>query len=582
MLKILVALLVVTVVHSTPLYKNQVNAENDYDLIVYGATPAGFAAAVAAKNASTDNKVLLLEPTGYVGGMASPGGIGLRDSSHDELRSSGSQYQWGMLNAEYYGVSKPVWQPDHWVGQQTFLKMLKEVGVELRLNTNFVEGREGVRTAIGTDKLRRITEIQLESGEWLQCKYVIDASYEGELMAATENVNYTFGRESKYMYNESFAGVTSGSIGQFEFPVNPYVDTSDSATLLKWVQGGPDPRTKLGKGDGNLMAYSFRACLTKNTSNMAPFEKPEGYDPIDFELQRRLLQTEIAHGKTPSLPWGNLNYHGYPSSKDMKYDACCGKSPVGIDAVGLAVGYANATRAQRKVIYDKHRYYVQGLMWFWANDPAVPEDVRETMNTYGLCKDEWPDNGHFPPQMYVREAARMCGGQVFTQNDRISTSIDSDHFCKDSIAVGSWAFDIHEMQRVVVKDKSTGKPMAYNEGLTSPSNGGTVLYDIPYYVLLPNRNEVVNLAVPNCPAVSHVAFSAIREEPTLWQLGTAAGVAIAEAILEGGVKPLQDLDIGKIQAGILAQDSIVRWPKDKVCKNSKVQSLVSSVSQSLV
>ena len=113
----------------------------------------------------------------------------------------------------------------------------------------------------------------------------------------------------------------------------------------------------------------------------------------------------------------------------------------------------------------------------------------------------------------------------------------------ESIAVGSWAYDIHDMERVAVMDEETGEPMAYNEGLTNYDNGGIYFFEIPYYILLPRRQELVNLAVPNCPSVSHVAFSTIREEPTLWQLGQAAGTAAAIALKRGGDLPLQDVEL---------------------------------------
>ena len=293
----------------------------DYDVIVFGATPADLAAALAAKAAGAQ-KVLLLEPTAHVGGMASPGGIGLRDCTLNEVRSNNAtQYQWAMRNAKFYGVDDPVWQPDGWVGEQTFLDMLKESDVELRLNTTFVEGSDGVDTTVDSnDGMRRITGIKLESGESVGCKYVIDASYEGELMISTGHVTYTFGRESQQQYNESFAGVTNHSAGQFQYPVNPY--QSDNVTLLKWIQDRPDPRERIGAADDNVMAYTFRPCLSKDKNNMVPFAPPPGYDPADFELQRRYLVAELAAGKDPTRPWSNVSYDAsYPSSKARKYNA---------------------------------------------------------------------------------------------------------------------------------------------------------------------------------------------------------------------------------------------------------------------
>ena len=532
------------------------------DVVVYSATPAGFAAALAAK-ASGAGRVLLVEPTSRVGGMASPGGIGLRDCDNNDIRTNNStQYTWAMLNAKFYGVSDPVWQPDAWVGQLSFLQMLKEYNVELMLNTNFIEGREGVETEQDNNNIRRITAIHLESGETVTAKYFIDASYEGELMMATGYVKFTYGRESKEMWKEPYGGISRTSLAQFKGPISPYSDTN-SSSLLKWIQKGPDPRAMLGKSDQNLMAYSFRACLSKDYNNQVPFPKPDGYNPMDFELSRRLFQKEIELELAPSKPWSDLVYRGYPLTKAMKYDACCGNGPVGIDAVGLADDYPVASRARRKEIYNQHKYYVQGLMWFWTNDSAVPDNIRAEMNKIGLCKDEWPDNDHFPPQLYVREAVRIVGDRVFTQNDHVDVTKGG---CKyDSIALGQWGFDVHEMQRVVVKD-SDGIPFVYNEGLTSFKTGGTFVYEIPYYVLIPARNQMVNLLVPNCPSVTHVALSAMRVEPTLWQMGQAAGTATAIAMTHyKGTVPLQDIDVRLVQDSLLEQKTFIHWEPARYC-----------------
>ena len=530
--------------------------QKEYDVIVYAATPAGIAAALAAKESGAES-VLIFEPTAHVGGMASPGGIGLRDCERNDIRTNNStQHTWAMRNAMFYGVTEPVWQPDNWVGELMLLEMLDDHDIELQLNTNFVEGSDGVFTSVGSDGLRRITGILLESGEKLRCRYFIDASYEGEVMLATGAVSYTHGREHKNTYNETMGGISTGSIAEFKQLVDPYYP---NGTLLKWIQDGPDPWDHLGEKDRNVMSYSFRACLTTDSNNKVPISKPPGYDPLDFELHRRYVIVEVAAGIEPSRPWSNLVYHGYPPNKTMKYDACCGNSPVGIDAVGLAVDYPVASRARRKEIYDEHKYYVQGLMWFWANDSAVPEYIRNEIKELGLCTDEWPDNGHFPPQLYVREAVRMIGDQVYTQNDRVNYT-HKNGCRRDSIAIGSWGFDIHEMQRVVVTDGRTGRRVVFNEGLTSWDNGGIILFEIPYFTVLPKRKEMVNLAVPNCPSVSHVAFSAIRVEPTLWQMGQAAGTAAGIALTLGGRIPLQDIPSETLQKSLLEQNTFIHWP----------------------
>ena len=86
--------------------------------------------------------MLLLEPSGHVGGMATEGGIGLRDGP-DELRLQdprNSQVRWGVLNALHYGVENGIiWQPDNYVGEESFLKLLDEAGVEVRCPTKRID-----------------------------------------------------------------------------------------------------------------------------------------------------------------------------------------------------------------------------------------------------------------------------------------------------------------------------------------------------------------------------------------------------------------------------------------------------------
>lgn len=231
---------------------------------------------------------------------------------------------------------------------------------------------------------------------------------------------------------------------------------------------------------------------------------------------------------------------------------------MGIDAIGLAVGYANASRAERKRIADKHRYYVQGLLWFWRNDPVVPERTRTWHNKYGLCGDEWMDNGHFPRQLYVREAARLVGDRVFTQNDRLP-------ICRlDSIAVCAWGLDQHDMQRIAYYNGTEW--VVRNEGLRGDAKeqGGVFPFEIPYWTILPKREQLANLAVVNCPSVSHVAFTAIRVEPALWLLGQAAGTAAAMAS-DFQLDSLHEVDIHYLQRSLLSQGAVIHVHESDSC-----------------
>ena len=469
-------------------------AAASYDVIVFGSTPAGCAAAVAARQTDARSRVLLLEPTRYVGGMGSPGGIGLRDGQDFYRQTNSTQWQWGMRDARHYGVSAPVWQPDLYVAERSFRDMLEEAGVELCTETTFVEGAAGVRVESGAAG-RRIAALAvvpasaaapaptaaadggLGAARWVAGRYFIDASYEGEVLQAT-GCSYAYGREAASEYNESLGGVgmNGGTLitepqNQMQPSVSPFKVAGDESSGLLWgVVEGPDPRTSLGDADENMMAYAYRVCITQNKSNSVPIPKPPGYDPQDFELVRREVLAELkATGKVSDTAWGNMVFNGYDQVlKSMKYDACCGGAAVGIEAVGLERGYATANRTRRAQIAAAIKYWDAGMMWFWANDPAVPAEIRASHQSYGLCKDEWPENGHFPPQLYVREAARLIGDRVYTQNSRIMDGrCPSGECCqKDGVALGAWGYDVHDMQRVAVKNETTGEWSAFNEGLT--------------------------------------------------------------------------------------------------------------------
>ncbi|KAL3902198.1 MAG: hypothetical protein SGARI_005960 [Bacillariaceae sp.] len=130
-------------------------------------------------------------------------------------------------------------------------------------------------------------------------------------------------------------------------------------------------------------------------------------------------------------------------------------------------------------------------MWFWQNDESVPFETRRDFRQWGLCKDEWVDNDHFPRQLYVREAIRMVGGRVFTQHDH------NKECRQDSIGYGSWEIDVHDVQRIAVEDATNGKWRVMNEGenYARHDDDGFFVFDLPYWLLTPKRDELDNLLV---------------------------------------------------------------------------------------
>jgi hypothetical protein len=226
------------------------------------------------------------------------------------------------------------------------------------------------------------------------------------------------------------------------------------------------------------------------------------------------------------------------------------------DAVNINRNYVNGTAEDRRQIAQSVEDYVLGIIWYLLTSPLVPEGTRDSVKKYGLCNDQWPENRHIPPQLYVREGLRLVNENVFTQNHVVSG------LCRnDTIAMGSWGHDIH-----VVTRTATNLSHVNNEGAMfisvaavngSKSEGA---FEIPYSILLPKRNEVTNLLVPVCHAATHVAYGATRVEPHFMMLGGAAGYAAVYSILSGKID-VQAVNVTHIQETLLQDGMLLHYPK---------------------
>ena len=231
----------------------------------------------------------------------------------------------------------------------------------------------------------------------------------------------------------------------FAYEVSPYVIPDDpSSGLLPRVHDGPVGEP--GQGDHRIQAYNFRMCLTDHPDNRVPFPKPDGYDPYQYEILLRTLLAGSRHVFGKFDPISNrktdTNNHG----------------PFSTDNIGYNYDYPQADYDRRREIIAEHRTYQQGYLYFLANDPRVPEDVREHYNLWGLAKDEFVDNGHWPHQIYVREARRMVSDFVVTELHLIR---QQPTMC--SVGMGSYNMDSHHTQRYLAYNEE-GRAYVQNEG----------------------------------------------------------------------------------------------------------------------
>lgn len=509
------------------------HAKTESDVIVYGSTPGGFCAAIAAARAGAS--VILLEPTDHVGGV-NTGGLSFSDSNQT-VRSTvmGLFDEWhSRIEKDYIqrGVKLP-----YKVSEKDHKPWTYEPGVAMRITQQMLDEAK-VRVMPkqvlqkATKEGARITHITTSQGEFA-AKVFVDATYEGDLMAAA-GVTWTIGREGRKEFGESYAGK---QYPKQKMPISGFDAAGKPLPLITTTDAGDEEA-----GDQNVMVYSFRLCLTNDPANRVPFPAPAHYDPARFEVVRRFF--------TQSKPGPLWDLYPLPGNK---FDANNGiGKQFSMGLIAACNGWSEADEAKRAQIWEAHKQYTIELFYFLANDPTVPEALRKETAELGLCRDEFARYGHWSPQLYVREGRRMKGIYVVSQKD-----IMDEPQKPDPIVVSSFPIDSHDCQRVALKDGGV-----INEGtifpVRIPGRRHGPAYHIPYRSILPHAGECENLLVPVALSCTHVAISSIRVEPTWMILGQSAGIAAALAAKQGVT--VQKLPYPELREALLAQKQVLDLP----------------------
>ncbi len=497
------------------------HAAESYDVVIYGGTSAGVASAV--QTVRMGKTAVIVHPGRHLGGLTS-GGLGATDIGNKAAIGGIAREFYRRLGAHY--GKEEAWTFEPHVAENTYKAMIEEANIPVIYDER-LDLRGGVVMDAG-----RISTIVMESGLRIEGRVFIDATYEGDLMARA-GVAYHVGRESNATYAETLNGVqTQNAIyHQFECAIDPYVVEADPASgLLPGIQeGGPGEE---GAGDHRVQAYNFRMCLTDDPDNRMPFPKPENYDPLRYELLLRYLKA------------GHWTVMKLSTKMPNRKTDTNNKGAFATDNIGMNYEYPDGDYTVRERIFNEHKDYQQGLMWFLVNDPRVPEHVRNEMSPWGLAKDEFVDTGGWPHQLYVREARRMISDYVMTQHN-----CEGRANVYDAVGLAAYTMDSHHVQRYVKDGR------VWNEG--DVEVGGFPPYRIAYRSIRPRRAECTNLLVPVCLAASHIAYGSIRMEPVFMVLGQSAATAAAMAI--DAETAVQDIDIPKLQDRLRLDGQILEW-----------------------
>ena len=531
-----------------------------YDIVVYGGTSAGVAAAIQASRMG--KSVVLIEPTNRVGGLTT-GGLGQTDI--------GNKQAIGGISREFYeNIKKYYDDPKNWKwekrseyidGGQTRTEEGEssmwtfEPSAALKVYHDMLSNEkvklvyeERLNRASGVNKVGgKIQTITMESGKKFVGKVFLDATYEGDLMAAA-GVSYAVGRESNDEYGETLNGVQANNFNlsltklvsknafnhNFIQGVDPYIEKGNPESgLLPNVNEKPGLE---GAGDDKIQAYCFRMCLTDHPENRIPFKKPANYDEINYELLLRNYEARkgpirdmYSYGNS-LLPWINSSMPNRKTDTNNKFG-------FSTDYIGKNYDYPDAPYAEREKIIEDHRNYQMGLMWTLANHPRIPKEVRDEASRWGTSKDEFERADGWQQQLYVREARRMISDYVMTQHNCEALKV-----AEDAIGLAAYGMDSHNVQRYV-----DANGYVQNEGNVEAH--GFKPYPISYKSLVPKKEECENLIVPVCVSATHIAFGSIRMEPVFMVLGQSAATAASLAIDTGA--SVQDVSYGSLKPVLL-------------------------------
>jgi hypothetical protein len=510
------------------------------DVCIYGGTSAGVIAAVQVSRMG--KTVILIEPGQHLGGMSVEGLGGTDIDNHSGFQNSPAV---GGLALEFYArisdhyqrrpafdemiathqKKRNLWVFEPHVAENVFDEWVEEAKVSVLKGARLAE-KNGVQKD-GT----QIVELKLENGDVITAPVFIDATYEGDLLAAA-GVTTVVGREGNQKYRETKNGIVIPTTkDQFPFRLDPYLVPGDPSSGLIFCVQNQAPGLN-GEASDAIQAFCFRLCLTKEPANRIAFTKPDNYDDAQYEIYRRYIKAggklwkpgaSLPHGKTDLGSWHDLSGN----------------------LIGWNHNWNKAGYGERAGMLSNSLHFIQGLCWFLANDPAVPDNLRKEWNQWGVCQDEFVDNAGWPRMFYVRNGRRLVSDVVLTEHHLQKVSPVP---ITDPVSMVYWPPDFHHARRIV-KDGAI-----WNEGAVFGGDDW-IPFGVSYQATVPKRTECTNLLTPTCPSTSYVAYGAYRIEFTF--MTTAQSTAVAAVLALEQHLPVQDVGYSELKALLLQQGQVL-------------------------
>lgn len=515
------------------------------DVCVYGATPSGINAAIAAKQEGAS--VILIEPSRWTGGILGAGIKTQQDCPEPDAVG-------GLTKSKIFtfGAFPSILRRDFekWLDDEKIevirehrVKSTRKDGTKITLLTleNAPPDKDGVPVAAALPGSPEKT---------IEASIFIDASYEGDLMARS-GVSYSFGRESFDEFKEKPAGVGPPTNWT---PIDPYVKPGDPTSgLVPFVDA--DHGKPIGSADDYTQAYNYRFYVTDEPENRVEFGVPANYSPERFELVGRFVEhLKKKHGNDPAKLTERLKaiFPGWMNSGEYNYQR---NSLITMAPLGISRYYQDGGYARKSEVWREHRDYLAGLHHFMSTDARVPEEYRKETARLGLKKDTHPDTNGWPNQLYVRISRRMDGPYKLTHADVLNQTSE-----KDGVGLALYGVDIYPVRRYAAKNPDTGEIGVATEGnmFIGGAKGTGHPYPVPYRSITPKAEQCTNLLVPVCFSATHIAYASARMEPVFAVLGESSGVAAVQALR--AKQSVQQIDVEKLQSRLKERGQIFSWP----------------------
>ena len=498
------------------------------EVVVYGGTPAGVAAAVTAARCGAD--VVLVEPTDHVGGIITNGLTNADIINHKAIAGFFEEFTHRIrdyYSATYGGKSPQLracrdgyyFEPG--VAEKVLLKMLAD---EPRVR--LVQGQRLVRPVMQGSTIAGLTAAPRgqPNPPTTYCGSVfIDASYEGDLAAAA-------GARCRVGANR----------GRPTENCTPGKSTPTSVRAIPWKAPQAWAIAVCRPIASGFMSPGWRPTVCRSPSR-PPTDRPITicWPAISRPAASKSSATPFNSIPCPmtsgrSIPTTSRRPKRAPANRSI-WPKRCGTMP-------------KPTRPSGRRSSPVAAITIRDCCGSGTR-PRVPVAVREEMLSFGLCKDEFADNGCWPRQVYVRETRRIVGRYNFTENDGQVGDLNRPRLQPTSIAVAEFPWDCHGVHKFDAAHPGSREGYFY---VPHPP------IQVPYGVLVPR--DVEGLLVPVCCSASHVGFQSLRVEPFYMALGQAAGAAAALAAARQC--NLSEVPLENLQFLLVGQHATITYYED--------------------